>query len=98
MPLLTGDFFLDEQILLDLDIVDLLNTLSTNSEIYHEFSNDTFWRRRIMKEVSSKIANSKPPNEKYFDQYIYLYRSTLDRSIDDNRLDGILYNSKYIQR
>jgi len=90
----TGDTFIDEDILLQLDIADLLSICQSSEYLNSICLDDTFWKRKLKRDFPSELLQYKPDNVSYRDQYEYLYNSDIRKSVEDCRLDGILYNSQ----
>src|SRR5690625_146406 len=93
---LTGDIYLDEKIFHYLDIVDVLSISEIDTYTNSLCRDDIFWKRKIRDDMSPILVEYKPAHESYREQYIYLHNEDIQKSIEDCRLDGVIYHSDSI--
>lgn len=85
-----GIYDLAEQILLATAVDDLQSACNTNSTFRAVCDTGVFWKRKVTKDFSRIVADSKPPGVSYKEQYGYLTTAPPLRVIMDERLDAVL--------
>jgi hypothetical protein len=69
---------LDQQILVNMAYDDLLKVCQTNQYLYSICADDLFWKNKIIHDFNLKIAQLKPSEITYAQQYQELYRLLQD--------------------
>lgn len=80
----------DREIMQRLNIRDIESFSRTNRHLYKVSKHVLLWKHLVEKDFSTKVAQHKPKNHTFEEQYKYLMNVSVDQAAAEGRMDGLL--------